>query len=216
MDADFWHERWRTKQIAFHEGKANALMARHFKDLYGEPDSRVFLPLCGKTRDIGWLLSEGYRVAGAELSKTAVEELFDELDVTPERSEAGSLTRYSAPDLDIFAGDIFDLSASALGKVDVVYDRAALVALPEDMRPRYAAHLMQITARAPQFLITFDYDQSQMDGPPFSVPAAEIRRCYGDEVTLEPIVSVNVEGGLKGKCMATETLWTLRAAERDG
>ncbi len=215
MDADFWHERWQNNRIAFHEGKANALLARYFKGLHSEEGSRVFLPLCGKTRDISWLLSEGYHVAGAELSKTAIDQLFDELDVAPEQSEIGSLTRYSAPGLDILVGDIFDLSASMLGKVDVVYDRAALVALPEEMRPRYAAHLMHITTRAPQFLITFDYDQSLMDGPPFSVTKDEIRRCYGDDCALEPIVSVEVKGSLKGKCPATENLWTLRAGERE-
>lgn len=214
MDADFWHQRWQNNQIAFHEGKANELLARHFKNLYGKENSRVFLPLCGKTRDIDWLLSEGYQVAGAELSKTAIDQLFDELAVTPERSVIGSLTQYSAQGIDIFVGDLFDLSAQRLGNVDVVYDRAALVALPEAMRSRYATHLMQITAKAPQFLITFAYDQSLMDGPPFSVTEVEIRRCYGDDVALASIVSVDVEGGLKGKCTATESLWTLRVGEQ--
>ena len=139
MDADFWHRRWQKNEIAFHEGKANALLVRYFNELYGEKRSRVFLPLCGRTRDIGWLMSQGYRVAGAELSEAAVEQLFKDLDVKPERSALGELAQYSADGIDIFVGDIFDLSASVLGAVDVVYDRAALVALPEEMRPRYAA-----------------------------------------------------------------------------
>ena len=200
MDAEFWHRRWRKNEIAFHEGKANRLLATHFEKAYGQPGSRVFLPLCGKTRDIGWLMSRGYRVAGAELSETAVEQLFAELEVTPESVDLGSLTHYSADGIDILVGDIFDVTPDVLGAVDVIYDRAALVALPDDMRRRYAAHLMHIAAKAPQFLITFIYDQSLMDGPPFSVTDEEVRHCYADYYALERITSVDVAGGLKGIC----------------
>lgn len=210
MDADFWRQRWRNNQIAFHEGTANALLVRYFDGSYGRKGSRVFLPLCGKTRDIGWLMSQGYRIAGAELSETAVQQLFTELDVTPARTVLGNLTLFSAEGIDIFVGDIFDLSADVLGVVDVVYDRAALVALPEELRPSYAAHLMQVTAMAPHFLITFEYDQTLMDGPPFSVTAEEIRRCYGDRYDLKQLDGIDVAGGLKGKCAATETVWLLR------
>jgi len=212
MDADFWHRRWRKNEIAFHEGNGNLLLVRHFDELCGEQVGRVFLPLCGKTRDIGWLMSRGKHVAGSELSETAVEQLFKDLDVKPERSDLGKLTRYTADGIDIFVGDIFDLSADVLGSVDVVYDRAALIALPAAMRPRYAAHLMKLTNIAPQFLLTFEYDQNLMDGPPFSVTEEEIRRCYDERCDLKRIVSVDVAGGLKGKCAASENLWLLQAS----
>lgn len=210
MDAEFWHRRWQENEIAFHEGEANHLLAKHFEDTCGKPGSRVFLPLCGKTRDIDWLMSRGYRVAGAELSQTAVEQLFADLEITPERAALGSLSRYSADGIDIFVGDIFDVTPEVLGTIDVIYDRAALVALPEDMRPRYATHLMRITAMAPQFLITFTYDQTLMDGPPFSISDEEIRRCYGDRYDQERITEVDVPGGLKGLRVATESVWLLR------
>ena len=165
MDAEFWHRRWHNNEIAFHEGKANGLLVGYFEQLFSQRGGRVFLPLCGKTCDIGWLMSKGFRVAGAELSEPAIEQLFCDLAIEPDRSEVGDLMRYSAEGVDIFVGDIFQLSASALGAIDVVYDRAALVALPEEMRARYAAHLAEMTILAPQFLITFEYDQSEMAGP---------------------------------------------------
>ncbi|MGI9504292.1 MAG: thiopurine S-methyltransferase, partial [Geminicoccaceae bacterium] len=139
------------------------------------------------------------------------QQLFAELDVTPERTALGNLTRYSADGIDILVGDIFDVTPEVLGAIDVVYDRAALVALPDDMRRRYAAHLMHITERAPQFLITFIYDQTLMNGPPFSVTEEEVRRCYADHYGLERIAAVDVAGGLKGICPATENVWLLRA-----
>ncbi len=214
MDSAFWHQRWQKNEIGFHQGEADALLVRHFKRLFGTEGSRVFVPLCGKTRDIGWLLSQGYRVAGAELSPIAVGQLFTDLGLEPEKAELGGLTRYSAERIDIFVGDIFELSRELLGPVDVIYDRAALVALPGAMRESYAAHLVRLTATAPQFLLTFAYDQSQMDGPPFSVPAELVQACYADHYELQRLATQDVAGGLKGRCAATETLWLLRPAQR--
>ncbi|MCR9137477.1 MAG: thiopurine S-methyltransferase [Alphaproteobacteria bacterium] len=211
MDADFWHERWKANQINFHEGKANALLVAHFDALALSRGARVFVPLCGKTRDIAWLLAKGHRVAGAELSQTAIDQLFTELDVEPTLTNEGKMIRYSAPDLDIHVGDIFDLTVDLLGPVDAIVDRAALVALPDEMRKNYARHLIEIAAHAKQLVITFEYDQSQMAGPPFCVTDDEIRRLYAAAYELTHLTRVEVPGGLKGKVSATESAWFLDA-----
>lgn len=211
MDAEFWHQRWRDNQIGFHQGRTNALLEAHFGELALPPGARVFLPLCGKTRDIAWLVAQGYRIAGIELSPIAVEQLFADLGLAPERTPVGKLERYRAGDIAIFAGDLFDLDAATLGPVDAVYDRAALVALPADTRPRYAAHLAAITGGAPQFLVSFEYDQQAMAGPPFSVPEREIRALYGASHAVELAGQRDVEGGLKGVVPAREEAWLLKA-----
>lgn len=211
MEADFWHTRWENMQIGFHEGEVNRMLAAHLGALDLAPGARIFLPLCGKTRDIAWLLAQGYRVAGAELSEIAVRQLFEELGVAPETTDHGALRRYSAPGLDVFVGDIFDLTADLLGPVDAVYDRAALVALPATMRGRYTAHIATITAHAPQLLVTFEYDQSIMAGPPFSLSEAEVRARYGTYYAVIPLASLEVPGGLKGICPAREQALHLRA-----
>ncbi|WP_321389307.1 thiopurine S-methyltransferase [Emcibacter sp.] len=210
MEPDFWLKKWQKKDIGFHLGDANPMLVAHFKELALPKDSRVFVPLCGKTLDIAWLLSQGFRVAGAELSEIAIRQLFEELGVEPAISEIGDLILYSAEGIDIFVGDIFDLTPGILGPVDAIYDRAALVALPQEMRPRYTAHLREITKTAPQFLISFDYDQSVMDGPPFCVKEEEIRRHYGEAYELTLVDSLEVAGGLKGQCPATENVWLLK------
>ena len=140
----------------------------------------------------------------------AVEQLFDDLDVTPRITQHMNLRRYRADNIDIFTGDVFDLTANILGPVDAIYDRAALVALPRDTRPRYGAHLARITGTAPQFLICFEYDQSLMEGPPFSIDASEVARIYGQTYALTDHAAKKVEGGLKGKIPATERVWLLR------
>jgi len=210
MDARFWHQRWEKNEIAFHASEANPLLLKYFKALSLAKGRRVFLPLCGKTLDISWLLSNGYRVAGAELSQIAIEQLFKELGVEPKVTELGESYHYSEKNIDIFVGDIFDLSSERLGPVDAVYDRAALVALPEDMRPRYTAHLTKIADHARQLLICYAYDQSAMDGPPFSVNNEEVKKHYRDHYDLTLLASTDVPGGLKGKCAAKENVWLLQ------
>ncbi|WP_346836485.1 thiopurine S-methyltransferase [Microbulbifer sp. SAOS-129_SWC] len=210
MDPEFWHQRWKNNQIGFHEPQANPSLVDNINALALVKNQRIFLPLCGKTLDIGWLLSQGYRVAGAELSALAIEQLFDELGVEPRVTKVGQLQHYQAEGLDIFGGDLFALTKETLGAVDAVYDRAALVALPEPMRVRYAQHLMAITAKAPQLLITFVYDQTVMPGPPFAVSDAEVTSHYAADYTLQQLQSKEVAGGLKGKCPAEEHVWLLQ------
>lgn len=211
MDPSFWHAKWEKSEIGFHQDEINPFLRQYFADLALASGSRVFVPLCGKTRDIHWLLACGYRVAGAELSRLAVEQLFAELGLAPSVSQAGALTRFAAENIDIFVGDIFDLAISELGPVDAVYDRAALVALPAAMRQEYSAHLAGMTGQAPQLLIAYEYDQGLQAGPPFSVSGEEVRRLYGQRFHLALVASADVPGGLKGKCPAQEHVWLLRA-----
>ncbi|MDF2367302.1 thiopurine S-methyltransferase [Sneathiella sp.] len=212
MEASFWHEKWNANEIGFHQSKPNTLLERHFEALVPTQGSRIFIPLCGKTLDIGWFLAKGYRVAGAELSESAIKQLFEELGVTPDVTPVGKLTRFSAPDIDIFVGDIFDLTADLLGDVDAIYDRAALVALPEEMRGDYARQVTKITGTAPQLLLTFEYEQSEMTGPPFSIDGETVEDLYSDIYRLSVLERAEVRGGLKGRVNAEEVAWHLGKA----
>jgi len=209
MDTDYWHRKWQADDIGFHQADGNPLLHAHFNELSLAAGSRVFVPLCGKTRDIAWLLSQGYRIAAGELSELAVQQLFADLRLEPAVTVTQGLKHYSAPDLDIFVGDIFLLTREMLDGVAAVVDRAALVALPEEMRVRYAQHVTDITGQARQLLVTFEYDQSQMPGPPFSISDEEISRHYENSYRISPLASVDVVGKLKGKCVANENVWLL-------
>lgn len=210
MKADYWHNKWATEDIGFHESEANGLLQKNIQRLELEPNKRLFLPLCGKTRDIAFLLTQGYRVVGAELSEKAIQTLFDDLAITPVVHEVGELLHYSAESIDIFVGDIFKLSKKLLGEVDAIYDRAALVALPEDMRKRYTQHLMAISATAPQLAITFEYDQSKMNGPPFSISQNMIEEYYQANYSIEHLASNKMSNALKAKINAHENAWLLQ------
>jgi thiopurine S-methyltransferase len=210
MDANFWHQRWEENDIGFHKNEVNSLLLKYFDKLSLAIGSRIFLPLCGKTRDISWLLSKGYRVVGAELSEKAITQLFDELEIIPKKRQLKNVTHYYNTNIDIFVGDIFDLCKYDLGEVNAIYDRAALVALPGNMRERYTQQLMKITDIAPQLMICFDYDQSQIEGPPFSIPDKEVEQHYQKQYVLTKLASIKVPKGLKGQCVAQENIWLLQ------
>ncbi|HSH85626.1 MAG TPA: thiopurine S-methyltransferase [Methylophilus sp.] len=209
MQHDFWHQRWQNQQIGFHLDAVNPLLAAHFQALNLQAGQRVFIPLCGKTLDIHWLLSQGIQVAGAELNQLAVDTLFAELGVTPTITEHGSLRLYHAEHIDIFQGDFFTLDKGLLGDVDAVYDRAALIALPANMRIDYSQHLINLTASAPQLLISFHYDQSLIEGPPFNVSAEEVAAHYAQAYDIHLLADEILPTGLKGKFPAQEKLWFL-------
>lgn len=180
-----WAQRWSEGKIGFHEGKANELLAKHVGGL-GEA-RRVLVPLCGKAEDMAFLAARGHEIVGIEAVEVAVQAFFREHGLAPsvERGPRG-LVFYRAPGITILSGDVFAATNEDVGAVNALYDRAAMVALPADVRPRYVAHLRALLpAGSPGILVTFDYDQSLIDGPPFAVNDAEVRRLYdGAEVTL--------------------------------
>ena len=219
MDRQFWHEKWQRNEIGFHLPKPHPLLKRYLPRLALAKNAGLFLPLCGKTLDIAWLLSQGFNVVGIELCDLAVKQLFDELGVQPATSSWRGGTCYSASGLRIFQGDFFELSAAELGVVDAVYDRAALVALPEDVRGRYAPQLAEMTATAPQLLITFEYDQSRMSGPPFAVSAEEVARLYGSrhevqELSRMELIDKETKFRERGLESFVEVVWHLAGAAR--
>ncbi len=184
MHPEFWHERWQAGQTAFHEGRPNRFLENHGATL-GD-GRRVLVPLCGKTVDLAYLAARGHQVIGVELVETAAAAFFAEQGVTPTVTPDHGFVRYQADAITILVGDVFATTAAVLGPIDALYDRAALIALPAEMRAAYVAHLRALLpAGTPALVITIEYPQEAMAGPPFSVVEAELRALYaGAEVTL--------------------------------
>ncbi|QPK63817.1 thiopurine S-methyltransferase [Methylomonas sp. LL1] len=179
MDKEFWHQRWQLNQIGFHNEEINPHLQNYWPALRVAPGSRIFVPMCGKTNDMLWLLARDYDVIGVELSPLAVQAFFDENRLTPTISEHGRFRIHRVDGLSIYCGDFFDLSADDLAGVSAVYDRASLVALPPGMRLAYAEHMQNLLAAGTQtLLVSFDYPQQEMPGPPFSVQAPEVHALY--------------------------------------
>jgi thiopurine S-methyltransferase len=193
MDASFWVERWRVGEIGFHEGQPNSFLAR-FADQLGA-NSRVLVPLCGKSEDLAWLAAQGHQVFGVELVEDAVRAFFDEHAITPTVEKHGALTRYTKDNITLLVGDFFAVTRAHVPDVNAFYDRAAMVALPEAMRVHYVAHLRSLLEpQVSGLVVTFDYPQSLFEGPPFAVTEAELRRAYG-EAHVELLATEPIDGG---------------------
>jgi thiopurine S-methyltransferase len=198
MEHDYWHNKWETNDIGFHESDGNPYLKKYLSVLKRQDKNRVFVPLCGKTKDIGYLLHHGCEVVAVELNETAVIQLFDELNVKPEVKNIESHKVYACPDVTVFVGDIFALTPELIGEVTAIYDRAALVALPAQMRSQYVSLLPQLTLHAPQLLLTFSYDQDAIAGPPFSISMSDVEALYNNTYSVKMLTQSSVPGGLKG------------------
>lgn len=216
MEAAFWQHRWQVNQIGFHLPNANPLLTDNFSRLELAANSKVFIPLCGKTLDIHWLLAQGFRVIAVELVESAIVQLFSELGITPSITKQGKFTLFEGPNIEVWVGDIFDIDHHQLVGVDAIYDRAALVALPVDMRTRYiefVTSLCQFEA-CPMLLVSFDYDQTVVGGPPFSIGQNDVEHYYHSTFDIDLIQTADVEGGMKGKCPALEHVFVMRPKTR--
>lgn len=168
MDEGFWQRRWARNEIGFHLTEVNPYLRRYWSALRLAKGTRVLVPLCGKSLDMVWLAEQGFAVHGIELSERAVEDFFVEQNLDAEVSVQGRFKVYRAAALKIFCGDFFALSRSDVADCQGFYDRDALIALPADMRQRYVEHMADILAPSSQgLLVTLDYEQEQMSGPPF-------------------------------------------------
>lgn len=215
MDTEFWRQRWADGRIGFHRPEINPYLRAHLERLGLRPGDRVFVPLCGKSVDIPWLAQQGFEAVGVELSERAVEDLFAEHGIAAEREPVGSLSSWRGGGVRVYAGDYFDVSAAELGPIAAVWDRAALIALPRDLRVPYVHHLAGlVAARARVLLVTMAYPDDGVDGPPFSVTPDEVASLYAPwfEVTaLERDVAGDAPGDLnaQGVTAIRESVWLL-------
>lgn len=187
MEHEFWHQRWRENQIGFHQEEVNAHLRNYWDRLGVQPDATVFVPLCGKSLDMAWL-AERQRVLGVELSPRAVEDFFKERDLQPERRTDWPFSICEAAGVTLYCGDFFALQPAHTAAVTAIYDRAALIALPQTMRASYAQKLAELApAGTAMLLVTLEYEQSQMNGPPFSVEPAEVTNLFEGDWRIESL-----------------------------
>jgi thiopurine S-methyltransferase len=216
MDKDYWYQKWQTNEIGFNQSQPNQLMQRYFPTLHLRPGERVFVPLCGKSIDMLWLAGQGYKVIGVELSQLACKAFFQENKIPVKIAEAGDFIVYSSPEITLLAGDFFKLNKNDLGKIDAVYDRAALIALPAEVRQLYSEYIAGLVEPETSiFLITTSYDQTAMQAPPYSVDENEVKELFGSHFDIKqlyskPISEIPPHLQTRGLLQATEQIYCLK------
>lgn len=212
MKTQFWQERWQEGKIGFHLPKVNPWLIKYLEEFNLTTNSRIFVPLCGKSEDLVYLAKSGFEVIGVELIQQAVEDFFTEQNLKPNLKTVDSFTQYSADNIHILHGDYFALNQNLIGKIDFVFDRASMVALPKPMRKNYIKKMKSIIGEAKNiFLITMEYPQNKLSGPPFSVPDSEIKAAYQEQFTIHLLETNDLsrENKFASLDYASEKIWKL-------
>ncbi len=185
-DHALWKEGWRANQTPFHLTYVHPLLMRFWAQMGVDKAEGVFVPLCGKSLDVMWLHDQGHQVVGVELSPIAVKALFKAAHLRPQRENYGDLIRWNHRQLTIFCGDFFAMTKADMLAVQVVYDRAALTALPENMREYYVAHLHAILPAECQILLLTVEDLDDEDtASDYMTQSTEISALYSEYFSIE-------------------------------
>lgn len=211
---DYWIGRWERGETGWHQAEAEPALRERFKD---QPPSRVFVPLCGKSLDLKWLEERGHDVIGVELSELACRAFFQENGLEFRESSRGGFRVFSGGRITLFCGDFFALTPELLGPIGAVYDRAALIALPPELRASYASHLTGLigdAAKAPSFRflqILLERTPHDSNGPPFSVTGEELRALYGGKFRIELLSRGRAEPSKPGPFEMHQCVYLLEA-----
>ena len=190
MNRDYWIDRWKENRIGFHKAGVNPLLKRFWPDVAAAP-GRTLVPLCGKSDDLAWIANLGHDVVGVDVSEIAARSFASEHGLEVTVVENPPFTTLRSGHITYLVGDFFDLTPKNAGRFDLVYDRAALIALPEDLRAAYVRQLCSLLDPGAQILlISLEYDPQQMSGPPHSVPESEVRTLFAG-YTIEKLQEVD-------------------------
>ncbi len=194
MDRGFWQERWADNQIGFHQKSVNRLLAKYWNTMQIPQGAHVLVPLCGKSLDMLWLGKAGYSVTGTELSDIAVQSFFLENRLRFNAATAPPFKTYESRPIRLLAGDHFELTEDHLPRIDAVYDRAALVALPEPLRSQYVSHLRNLVpSGCVILLISLEYDPDLVSPPPFDIYQEQIEKLYSPWCEVEHLTTISAD-----------------------
>ncbi len=188
-----WESRWQENRIGFHLNKVNPYLIRFSDQLMHQNPDKVFVPLCGKTLDLCWLSKNTEKVVGVQIVNKAVKDFFSENNIHYLTKQDKTLQKFSSKSIDIYQGDFFDLNPKDTASFKAIYDRASIVAIEKLERKKYVEHLISFLDQAGRILlITMEYNQNQMEGPPYSVPADEIESLFAPWGSLKLLETCNI------------------------
>ncbi len=186
MRINFWIKTWDKSNIGFHQADIHPALKKYWPEL--EAGNSVLVPLSGKSLDLLWLEKRGLDVIGIEFVESAVLDFFRENELEWEKTVqyGHPCYRVRGRNIRIFATDFIQFAKDYDGQpMDSLYDRAALVALPKDMRADYVAACEKLlNSSSHGLLVTMEYEPLAMEGPPFSVPNEEVERLWKGQLTL--------------------------------
>ena len=194
-----WLHFWENNETNWHSDTITQELAEYFELFELEPGDKVFVPLCGKSLDMIYIVNQGFSVVGVEVSEFGIRQFFKENDLKYTVTKVDDFYLYSSENLEIYCGDFFSLTSKHLNNVKAVLDRKSLIALEPDLRQKYVKHLNDIISLGVRILlVTLHYPQHQMSGPPFSVDKSEVESLFSMTFETRELKSFNdIENGSK-------------------
>jgi len=194
-----WLHFWENNETNWHSDTITQELVEYFELFELEPGDKVFVPLCGKSLDMIYIVNQGFSVVGVEISEFGIRQFFKENDLKYTFTKVDDFYLYSSENLEIYCGDFFSLTSKHLNNVKAVLDRKSLIALEPDLRQKYVKHLNDIISLGVRILlVTLHYPQHQMSGPPFSVDKSEVESLFSMTFETRELKSFNdIENGSK-------------------
>jgi thiopurine S-methyltransferase len=185
MELSYWQSRWRKGNIGFHMDQGYPGLKRNWAKLNMPERAIVLVPLCGKSTDMDWLAQRVETVIGVETAEEAISQYFTERKLNPDKAAYSGFDIYRAGNIELWLGDFFKFPENRHSGYDLIYDKASLVALPKEMRIRYAKKILALSAGNTRYLLHhFLYDSSEMSGPPFMISVQEIEELFSNKFSV--------------------------------
>ena len=192
MEHKFWRERWKEGRVGFHQADVHPTLLKRKKELFSLSGQSVLVPLAGKSFDVNWFAQEGHEVTAIELSVIAAREFHEEHQREPTVGKVGSYEVFQSERCRFMVGDVFNAKELGEGSFDIVWDRAALVALDPPRRAKYGPLMLSMLKPGGFILLnTFRYPRGIKEGPPHSIEEQEIWALYGDNARIELLESAD-------------------------
>jgi thiopurine S-methyltransferase len=204
---------WNENRIGWHEKGVHESLLKYGSKVIPNFDKeetcanpiRVFFPLCGKSVDMAFLSKrEGVaEVVGVDGVRKALEEFGTEnpdLKIKPVSSQNGKHERLEGTKITLLKGDFFDLDEETTnGRFEAIIDRASLVAIQPTLREDYVEVMSKLIQPGGKILLVVierkSGTEADKDGPPFSVPEAEVRRLYEGQDWVKSVTLIDDNGG---------------------
>ena len=193
---NIWENMWRKDDLYFHRLEVHPYILQYEKHF--PPNSRIYVPLCGKSVDLVYLADKGFEVLGCEFVEKAVKQFFAEqgLEYNVEKDGATGIPVYTAVSkkITIYQGDFFKLNSNIIGKFNAMWDRGSLVAINPSDKAKYATIMLELMASNCKYLLlTCVITGEDYHGPPYSAPNEEIDDLFGKSCDIQVLESSQLD-----------------------
>ena len=186
MELSYWLSRWKKGHTGFHMEEGYPGLSAHWPSLPIPSNPIVLIPLAGKSVDIKWISDRAQKVICSEISAAAIKQFFDQHKMKFSKTRFASFEIYQSQNIEFWCGDFMKLPLDKMSEIDLIYDKASIVALPDKMRISYSNKMISLSSDSTKILMhLLSYDQSEMTGPPFSVDPDEVKHLFSEKFDIQ-------------------------------